>query len=130
MAGNIYEWTSTNLVCAGTNCTSAEMPFGATPASEWLEYATGATGWVGDVLTTYGAYSWDDLGPSNHSYNSDQGIGRLYSDANAASPSGVTHSFLRGGSWLNGAYSGVFYLLLGYAPENRGLSIGFRCASA
>jgi len=95
------------------------MPFGVTPASESLEFATGATGWSGDILTTLGAYSWDKLGPSNHAYNSDQGIGRLYSDSNAAYPSGTTHSFLRGGGWASGASAGVFYLDLAGAPEGR-----------
>ncbi|MEI7990033.1 MAG: hypothetical protein WCI88_13435 [Chloroflexota bacterium] len=129
IAGNVLEWSSTNLTCAGTNCSSAEMPFGITPASEYLEFATGATGWAGDVLTTFGAYSWDDLGPANHTFNSDYGIGRFNSDSNAASPSGMIHSFVYGGRWSDGVNAGVYYLYLARAPFDTASGLGFRCAS-
>lgn len=86
--GNLWEWTNDTIECAAANCTSDEMPYGSSPASEWVEYASGATGWSGDVLSTYGSLTWDDMGPSDNSWNSDYGIGRLYTDADAAYPSG------------------------------------------
>ena len=127
LSGNVYEWVNKSITCALDVCTSSEMPYAAVPASEWVEYASGVAGF--NVLATYGSLTWNDLGPLHTAYNSDYGIGRLYTDANAAAPSGTTHAFFRGGYWVDGAYAGAFTLHLSYAPGLRYHSIGLRCAS-
>jgi len=105
------------------------MPYGSSAAEEWVEYSSGATGWAGDVLATYGSLTWNDMGPLTTSYNSDEGVGRLYTDNNAAYPSGNVHAFHCGGYWDNGANAGAFTLSLAGAPSYSNAGVGFRCAS-
>jgi formylglycine-generating enzyme required for sulfatase activity len=118
LSGNVWEWTNDVISCAGAACTVAEMPFDSTPASEWIEFT---------AINTYGQLSYDKIRPSNSAWNSNYGSGRLYTDADAASPSGNVHAFLRGGNWADGATAGAFTLSLGSAPGNSNTSFGFRC---
>jgi len=132
ISGNVYEWNSGKIECAADACTADEMPYSSDPDSEWVEYSSEATGWSGEVLATYGSLTWDDLGPLDNTYNSDQAIGRLYTDDNAAypsDPSGTTHAFVRGGHWSLGASAGAFTLGLTGAPEHEVHPVGLRCAS-
>ncbi|MDF1498795.1 MAG: SUMF1/EgtB/PvdO family nonheme iron enzyme, partial [Patescibacteria group bacterium] len=117
-SGNVWEWTNDTIACAGANCTTGEMPYDATPASEWIEFT---------AINTYGQLSYDKIRPSNSSWNANYGSGRLYTDADAAYPSGNTHAFLRGGNWYDGAGAGAFMLTLSDAPSYSYTSVGFRC---
>ena len=129
--GNVWEWVNDTIVCAATVCTVDEMPYGSSAAEEWVEYASGAAGWGGDVLATNGSLTYDDMRPSNSAWNSDGSVGRLYTDANDPYPSGAyIHAFLRGGTWGHGAYAGLFTLGLHTAPSGTGSDIGFRCAAS
>lgn len=117
-SGNVWEWTNSTISCAGANCTIAEMPFDATPTSEYIEFT---------AINTYGQLSYDKIRPSNSSWNANYGMGRLYTDADAASQSENVHAFLRGGTWDQGVYAGVFSLYLNYAASHANTYIGFRC---
>jgi len=118
LSGNVWEWTNDTISCAGANCTSAEMPYDATPAEEWVEFPN---------ISTYGQLSYDKIRPSNSSWNSTYGVGKLYTDTNAAYPSGNVHAFLRGGDWSIGAPAGAFTLNLYHAPGDSYDYLGFRC---
>ncbi len=118
IAGNVWEWTNNTISCAGANCTAREMPYDASPASEWVEFT---------ALARYGSLSYSAIRPSNSTWNSTYGMGKIYTDVDAASPSGNIHAFYRGGNWSNGADAGVFALALSFAPSNSVTSIGFRC---
>ena len=118
LSGNVWEWTNNSITCVGDSCTAAEMPYDATPAEEWVEF---------NNLTGYGSLSYDQIRPSNSTWNSSYGMGQIYTDNNTAVPSGRTHAFIRGGSWGNGTSTGAFTLLLHYAPAYTLSSFGFRC---
>ncbi|MDD3006938.1 MAG: SUMF1/EgtB/PvdO family nonheme iron enzyme [Candidatus Pacebacteria bacterium] len=118
LSGNVWEWTNDVISCAGAACTVAEMPFDSTPASEWIEFT---------AINTYGQLSYDKIRPSNSAWNSNYGSGRLYTDADAASPSGNVHAFVRGGYWGSGADAGAFTLNLSNAAGNSSTYVGFRC---
>lgn len=119
MAGNVWEWTNNTISCASANCTAGEMPYDASPASEWIEFT---------ALAKYGSLSYGAIRPSNSAWDSTYGIGKIYTDVNAASPSGNIHAFERGGNWVGGADAGVFMLTLRYAPSHSDTNIGFRCS--
>ena len=129
MSGNVYEWTDAYIVDDdGTH----EMPLpNIAIASDWYEYASTtdnpATGF--DYVTDYKGLNY--IRP-DHRWDSTQGIGRIYLDADCAGTCGVDdhnyHAFIRGGNWSAGAGAGVFTLALGNAPSHVDHSIGFRCA--
>jgi len=118
LSGNVWEWTNNTISCAATQCSIAEMPYNSTPASEWIEFT---------AINTYGQLSYDQIRPSNASWNAAQGMGRLYTDADAANPSGTVHAFRRGGHWNGGSNSGAFVLDLRVSPASASSDVGFRC---
>lgn len=120
LAGNVWEWNNNVISCAAANCTSAEMPYDASPAEEIVELTN---------LVTYGQLSYDLLRPSNTTWNAQQGFGRVYTDGNTAVPSGNSHVLRRGGDNIGGLYAGVLSLNLLNAPSNSTSWIGFRCAA-
>lgn len=121
LAGNVWEWNSNVISCTAANCTTSEMPYDASPASEWVEFTN---------LASYGQLSYDLLRPSNPTWNATQGFGRIYTDADAASPSGNVHAFLRGGGWNSTSYAGALALYLNNAPSYSNIVFGFRCAAS
>ncbi len=110
-AGNVWEWTDAYIYSDGTG---DEMP---DPNTGWIEYT---------AVTNYKGIGY--IRPPDDGWSSTQGIGRLYSDPDAAYPSGNYHAFRRGGDWNDGSHAGVFALNLGNAPTGAGISVGFRCA--
>ena len=118
LSGNVWEWTNNTIACGAAQCTTDEMPYDATPASEWIEFNT---------INTYGQLSYDQIRPSNPAWISTQGMGKLYTDYDVASPSGNTHAFRRGGYWGNTTIAGAFALHLGDAPAGSFTQVGFRC---
>jgi len=108
-SGNVWEWVNDSITCADTTCTTDEMPYDSNPNSEWVEFPD---------LATYGSLTYNDIGPAGTNYDADESVGRIYTDNNAAHPSGNIHAFRRGGYWGFGAYAGPFTLFLNYAPSN------------
>lgn len=120
LTGNLWEWTDDALNCNLASCSSAEMPFDSTPATEYVELTN---------LVGYGQYSYDLIRPFNSSWNSTQAMGQIYSDIDAASPSGNVHAFHRGGAWFGvGSRGGIYSLAFNRAPAHSDIYIGFRCA--
>jgi formylglycine-generating enzyme required for sulfatase activity len=106
LSGNVMEWTQGQL-----NTVESDLNMGATQWNEWTS-----------ILGFY------NLGPHNSSLYSTQGIGQVYTDVDAANPSGEIHAFLRGGNWNYGANAGAFALYLGIAPSASYTDVGFRCS--
>jgi len=119
LSGNVWEWVNQVIACAGAQCTVDEMPYDATPGSEWVEFT---------AINSYGELDYDKIRPAGNGLNADYGVGQIYTDSNAASLSGNTHAFLRGGDWGDGAGAGVFTLILNNAPSYTHTLFGFRCA--
>ncbi|MBP9759036.1 type II secretion system protein [Candidatus Dojkabacteria bacterium] len=120
LIGNVWEWNSDVIACAGATCTVAEMPFDATPASEWVDFIN---------INTYGQLTYDLMRPSNVSWDSNHGMGRIYTDLDVAYLSDLIHAYLRGGYFRQGTSSGVFALALFSGASAAPLGdFGFRCA--
>ena len=111
LSGNVYEWVDDTIE-------TSQIP---TPTG-WQEYSASIV-WNNSYLPR------QEAGPLNVSYNATtHGVGRIYLDPDAASPSGDKHAFLRSLHWGHTSYAGVFALNLGYSPSNSDSSVGFRCA--
>ncbi|MGI6340709.1 MAG: SUMF1/EgtB/PvdO family nonheme iron enzyme [Minisyncoccales bacterium] len=119
-SGNVWEWVDDKIECGVSSCPSILMPYDSTPASEWVEFTS---------VNTWGKYTKAELGPLGN-YNSANGVGKIYTDYDAAAGSSdtYTHAFRRGGRWSNGADAGVFALSLLGSPADLDTFIGFRCA--
>lgn len=81
IAGNVWEWTNNTIQ-------GKDQPTGSTTGFNWREFT---------ALTTYGTLSYDQVRPSNTSYNASYGVGRIYSDGTSSNT--TTYVFIRGGSW-------------------------------
>jgi len=112
LTGNVWEWTDGTITSG--SCAEGTMPAPCT-GSDWKEYT---------AITNFYSLNYANVS----SWNSNRGIGQIYVDADAASPSGNMHAFLRGGRWDNGAYAGAWALYLTYAPSTVSIGFGFRCA--
>ena len=114
IAGNVWEWTDYYIYSDSTD--KQEMPE-PNATSQWNEYT---------AVTNYKGIG--HIKPPESGWSSSNGIGKIYIDADAASPSGNYHAFPRGGYWGNGSDAGAFALVLNRSPASVGTNIGFRCA--
>ena len=135
LSGNVWEWTNDTLFESDTassgngndsdGITGGEMPKRSvlTDSRGWYELTS---------LNAYGKYIEDEIRPSDDTWDSTKGMGKIYLTPGYAydgsSYSSSTHAFLRGGRWGDGANAGAFTLNLNDAPSNSNSSIGFRCA--
>jgi len=111
LSGNVYEWVDDTIE-------TSQIP---TPTG-WQEYSASIV-WNNSYLPR------QEAGPLNVSYNATtHGVGRIYLDPDAASPSGDKHAFLRSLYWDYTSDAGVFALSLHRSPSNSLSIIGFRCA--
>ena len=89
----------------------------------------GAVGWKWiehTAITNYGDFSYNEIRPSNSSWDANQGMGRVYTyNGDYGSQ---TRVLLRGGNWDNGSYAGAFTLALDYSTSTQYRNVGFRCA--
>jgi formylglycine-generating enzyme required for sulfatase activity len=111
LGGNVWEWTNDTLQTTGTQNSSLGVA-----SSNWYEW---------DNISGY-----NYLKPSDVTLNATKGIGKVYADTDAASPSGTIHGFLRGGTWGNGPDAGAFALGLDGGPSNAYTGLGLRCSYA
>jgi formylglycine-generating enzyme required for sulfatase activity len=89
-------------------------------------------GFPNNIITNWNGLSYSDVGPSDTSWNANEGMGRVYSCSNCTG-SGATssiYSFTRGGSWADGDSGGIYSLafLMGPADTTAYSDVGFRCA--
>ena len=87
----------------------------------------GAAGWrwiQHTAITGYGDFSYDEIRPSNSSWNFTQGMGRVYTYNGAYG----FRVLLRGGVWFNGSDAGAFTLNLNWDTGDHSNHVGFRCA--
>ncbi len=87
----------------------------------------GAVGWRWiefTAITGYGDLNYNQIRPSDPSWDADQGMGRVYT-YNGVS---IDRVFLRGGYWYNGADAGAFTLRLSWNASGQSYDVGLRCA--
>jgi hypothetical protein len=111
LSGNIWEWT-TYTINAQDEPNDGSLP---STTGEWIEYS---------AITDLGTMKYNDLFLlSSNDYNSDNGIGRVYSDAGDTG----ARALLFGGDWGIGAYAGLMALYLHTGSSSMGPTLGLRC---
>ncbi len=127
-AGNVWQWV------AGTVLRKDE------PKSEskgqldlgWLssEFAPGA---LPSVITDNGRGSslgYDSFRPSNSTWNSNNGVGRIFHYSSGVDTNTTIYGFIRGGQWNHGAVDGAFSMHLTPVPNKTNINdVGFRCVA-
>ncbi|MFA5431699.1 MAG: SUMF1/EgtB/PvdO family nonheme iron enzyme [Candidatus Paceibacterota bacterium] len=121
-SGNVWEWTNDTLTTAQLLANFSSQ------GSEWYEYNGTTTAVPRTANFNASTVLTKSMVAPVGTYNSNNGVGRIYVDTDAASDGGVTHAFLRGGYWAHGACAGVFTLSLHNAPGYSDTNVGFRCA--
>jgi len=119
IAGNVYEHVMRTPADIQTTITTPTCNTGS--GWQYCNYGSTTspyiTGWTADIAQSY-------LGPSNTSWDYNQGTGKVYTNSGA---SGGT-VFLRGGNWYRGSVAGAFALGLNWSGASSSDSVGFRCA--
>jgi len=90
----------------------------------------GSTGWrwiEHTAIVNYGDFTYNEIRPSNDSWNATQGMGRIYTyNGDTGSQSRV---LLRGGGdWSYGSNAGAFALHLNWDTSAQHSYVGLRCA--
>ncbi len=124
-AGNIWQHVQRSVNNVGDLTTTMALPARSDGAASW------DWGQYGTALTPYiSAWSADiaqaKVGPSNTSWNSTQGMGKVYTYGTGANQG--TTVFLRGGDWYYGSAAGAFTLYLFWGTGSAHYAVGFRCA--
>jgi len=124
-AGNVWQHVKRSVLNVGDLTTTMALPARSDGAASW--------GWgqYGSALTPYiSAWSADvaqaNVGPSNTSWNSNQGMGQVYTYGTGVNQ--ATTVFVRGGYWGDGSLAGPFALLLDWGTGTAVYNVGFRCA--
>ena len=87
---------------------------GGTAGWRWIEHT---------AITSYGDFSINEIRPSNNTWNSAQGMGKIQT-YNAPYSNRI---LLRGGRWSSEQFSGAFSLKLNGGMSNQYYDTGFRC---
>lgn len=76
-----------------------------------------------------GELGYDAFRPSNPSWNSSNGVGRIYHYSSANDVNTTVYTYIRGGNWRHGYDSGAFTIHLSPTAEHVDINdVGFRCA--
>jgi prepilin-type N-terminal cleavage/methylation domain-containing protein len=122
VAGNVWEHVERSL--SDTKVPQNQEPTLTTTADD----GAGVAGW-GEFtdISGYGALSYNELRPSDSSWNASKGMGRIYTygDGETATTDRVLR---RGGYWGRGSHAGAFAVLLSWGAGGTDGDVGFRCA--
>jgi len=111
IAGNVWEHVMKDADDTLVQDTPTD---GGAAGWRWIEHTS---------ITGYGDFSYNEIRPSNSSWNATQGMGRVYT-YNGASANRV---LLRGGYWHDTADAGAFTRDLHWAAGTQSSGVGFRC---
>ena len=112
IAGNVWEHVELD---ASDTLVDIHPTDGGVADWRWIEFT---------AITDYGDLSYNQIRPSNSSWNATQGMGRLYTYNGTF----ANRVFLRGGRWSDGASAGAFTLDLCWDTSIQSYNVGFRCA--
>ncbi len=129
LAGNVWEWTATTTARKDEPKSSSHrvLDLGWTRS----DFAPGS---LASVITDNGSgptLGYDAFRPSNPSWNTHQGVGRIYHYSSLNDTDATVYDFLRGGNWRHGDDDGAFTIHLS-PPLNRANidDVGFRCVTS
>ncbi len=128
LAGNVWQWVDV-IVRKGDQPKSKS---GNVFDNGWIssEFASGGQT---SVITDNGggpALGYDSFRPSNPSWNSSKGVGRIFHFSGNGGKLETQYTFIRGGNWRHGYDSGVFSVHMFPTPDKENIDdVGFRCVA-
>jgi|SRR5579872_782452 len=128
-AGNVWQWVDGTVLRKD----EPKSQSNGKPDAGWLssEFAPGA---LPSVITDNGqgaSLGYDSFRPSNPSWNSNNGVGRIFHYSSARDTNTTAYAFIRGGQWNHGAVDGAFSMHLTPVPNKTNINdVGFRCATS
>lgn len=127
-AGNVWQWVDATIA-------RRDQPQSRTgnmldSGWRWSDFTPGA---LPTVITDNGkepSLGYDAFRPSNPSWNSNNGVGRIYHFSSSNDTDMTQYGFIRGGNWRHGYDSGAFCIHLSPIPSKTNIDdVGFRCAA-
>lgn len=131
-AGNVWQWVNGTVLRKDEPQSKTNNKLD----SGWLssEFAPGAAilGVLPSVIIDNGKGSslgYDSFRPSNPTWNSSNGVGRIFHYSSVDDTNNTVYGFIRGGQWNHGAVDGAFSMHLTPVPTTLNINdVGFRCA--
>jgi hypothetical protein len=128
-AGNVWQWVDGTVQRRDEpqSVSAGKLDTG------WLssEFAPGGSGALASVITGNGSgpsLGYNSFRPSNPTWNSANGVGRMFHYSSANDTSTTVYTFIRGGQWNHGAVDGAFSMHLTPIPTTMNIDdVGFRC---
>ncbi|MDD2646875.1 MAG: type II secretion system protein [Patescibacteria group bacterium] len=126
ISGNVYEHVS--FTPSGADATHQELDQpDDDDVSGWNYYEFTALNNNGaNTFTTGYTDGKAVFRPSDDTWNSNYGVGKIYANSNSAAV--TARVFVRGGNWHNTSRAGVFGLDLHWTASGSSYDVGFRCA--
>jgi hypothetical protein len=126
MAGNLFQEVQRSNMNQGDDTNTITLPTcsNSTSSWEWCQYSTS----LAPYISAYNDSSFNaaTVGPPNSSWNSNQGMGLLFTYGSGLNQG--SNAFLRSGNWSSGMTVGPFTLFLYWSPDGTLNNVGFRCA--
>ncbi len=128
-AGNVWQWVDATIARKDQpqSKTGSTLDYGW----KWSDFTPGA---LPTVITDNGkapALGYDAFRPSDPTWNSKNGVGRIYHFSSANDADTTQYGFIRGGNWRHGYDSGAFCIHLSPIPSTPNIDdVGFRCVAA
>lgn len=128
-AGNVWQWVDATI--ARRDQPQSKTKNILDSGWKWSDFTPGV---LPTVITDNGkepALGYDAFRPSNPSWNSNNGVGRIYHFSAADDTDTTQYGFIRGGNWRHGYDSGAFCIHLSPVPTKPNIDdVGFRCVAS
>ncbi len=128
-AGNVWQWIDIEVLRRDQPRSLVGGRLGK--GWVWSEFAPG--GLKNSIIDNGRGpkLGYDAFRPSNPSWNSSNGVGRIFHYNGAKADDMTTDTFIRGGNWRHGYDSGAFTVHMSPVDNKENIDdVGFRCASA
>ncbi|MDD2566026.1 MAG: hypothetical protein PHZ26_03725 [Candidatus Gracilibacteria bacterium] len=126
LAGNVWEHVNGINTINGTNYNTLKGNGCNSGIDGWNSFTYNASTDALPQCNFTNGYTYNNNGPKTLNLNASKGIGRIwtYSSANTS----TDRIFLRGGTWTDTSYTGIFTLKITRDSSNSYFGVGFRCA--
>jgi formylglycine-generating enzyme required for sulfatase activity len=128
-AGNVWQWVDATIARKDQpqSKTNSKIDYGW----KWSDFTLGA---LPSVITGNGqtpSLGYDAFRPSDPTWNSNNGVGRIYHYSSANDTDTAQYGFIRGGNWRHGYDSGAFCVHLSPPSTTANIDdVGFRCVAS
>jgi len=128
-AGNVWQWVDGTVQRKDEpkSQTNGRLDTG------WLSSEFASGGLVASTIIDNGhgsSLGYDSFRPSNSTWNSVNGVGRIFHYSAANDTDTTVYGFIRGGQWNHGTVDGAFSMHLTPVPDKTNINdVGFRCVA-